>query len=378
MTDTPQDTPSDASFVPDPRLRRSTARHRATRLLSGARPQTLRDLLAELPSGAEKAYDLDRFPDVYGDGVVRELELRTAELLGKPDAAFFPTGTMAQQVALRIWATDTGTVAMHPLSHPEVHERRAYSRLSGLKSIAPTTAPRLPTVEEIRDLEEPCDALVVELPLRDAGFVLPTWDELVAVTTEAKEQFITVHFDGARLWETTSHFGHTLPEIADLADSVYVSYYKTLGGISGAALAGDEGFIQEAKVWRHRYGGQLWQQWPAALTALAGIERELPHLDAYVAHAKVVAAALAAAPGARVNPDPPHTHQFQLWLPYEASALNEATVRLAEEQGTALFGFWGDTAVPGLAMTEVTISAAALEWTAAEVSEAMTQFLALL
>lgn len=70
-----------------------------------------------------------------------------------------------------------------------------------------------------------------------------------------------MHFDGARLWECGPHFGRTLPEIAALADSVYVSYYKSLGGISGAALAGTEDFVEEARVWRHRYGGQLFQQW---------------------------------------------------------------------------------------------------------------------
>ena len=64
------------------------------------------------------------------------LEERVAELLGTEAAVFFPTGTMAQQVALRYGADRTGrpTVALHPLGHLEMHERHAYAQLSGLRS----------------------------------------------------------------------------------------------------------------------------------------------------------------------------------------------------------------------------------------------------
>ncbi|MDH6576725.1 beta-eliminating lyase-related protein [Kitasatospora sp. MAP5-34] len=390
MADTFSDSPSDAiptashaartdeAPFTDPRQRRFAALRGCDRLLSGVRPQNLRERLASLTTDAESAYDLDERPDMYGDGVVRALEKRVAELLGKPDAAFFPTGTMAQQVALRYWSSEHRTVAMHPLAHPERHEQRAYSRLTGLQSVWPTTAPRLPTAEEVRGVVDDYDVLMLELPLRDAGFVLPTWDELTGTVAAANDAGAVVHLDGARLWESVHHLGHSLPEIAGLADSVYVSFYKTLGGISGAAVAGDEHFVREAKLWRHRYGGQLWQQWPAALTALAGLNRELPRLEEYVRHAKVVAETLAAVPGARINPEPPHTHQFQLWLPYPADALNEAGLRLAEEQQTALFGWWDEPGLPGLSYTEVTVAAAALEWTPKEIADAMTSFLALL
>ena len=84
----------------------------------------------------------------------------------------------------------------------------------------------------------------------------------------------------------------------------------------------------------------------ALLAALLGLERELPRLPSYVGHAKLVAAALAkgladsGVPFFRVHPDPPHTHQFQVWLPYEAKALDAAVTELAEETGTALFRRW--------------------------------------
>ncbi|MYW32888.1 beta-eliminating lyase-related protein [Streptomyces sp. SID2119] len=343
-------------------------------------------------AGSGVVHDPDDAVDVYGGGVVADLERRVAGLLGTEAAAFFPTGTMAQQVALRCWAGRTGnaTVALHPLAHPELHEEGSLGAVSGLRTVHLTSAARMPSAEEVRDHPEPFGTLMLELPLRDAGFVLPTWDELEAVVAAARERDAVVHLDGARLWECGPHFGRGLQEIAALADSVYVSFYKSLDGLSGAVLAGSDVLVEEARVWRHRYGGQLFQQYPAALSALIGLDRELPRLPSYVAHAKVVASAMAegfaaaGVPWFRVHPEPPHTHQFQVWLPYDAEALDEASLRQAEETGVTLFRRWGAGAAgaaglpPGVSVTEVTVAGAGLEWSAEDVREAVGVFVGLL
>ncbi|MFF8844745.1 threonine aldolase family protein [Streptomyces sp. NPDC015127] len=343
----------------------------------------MRDGLAALASGAAAVYDLDEPADLYGDGIVEELERRTADLLGLPAAVYFPTGTMAQQVALRCWAGRIGnpTVALHPQAHPEVHERSALSVVSGLRTIHPTKLPRLPTADEVAECDEPFGTLMLELPLRDAGFVLPSWDDLVAAVEAARARDAVVHVDGARLWECAPHFGRPLDEIAALADSVYVSFYKSLGGLAGAVLAGPESLADEARAWRHRYGGQLFQQYPAVLSALIGLERELPRLPSYVAHAKVVAAALtdalgaAGVPWSRVHPQVPHTHQFQVWLPYETDVLNEAALAQSEETGVTLFRRWfSEGCPPGVSVTEMTVSSEGLAWTADDVREATAEF----
>ncbi|MFC8090205.1 threonine aldolase family protein [Streptomyces sp. NPDC057301] len=368
------------------RERRIAAYRGAKRVL--ARPAflgTLRERLALLDEArALDLHDLDESSDLYGDGIVEALEEKTAGLLGMEAAAFFPTGTMAQQVALRCWAGRTGnpTVALHPLAHPEVHERNAFSQVSGLRPVRVTSEPRLPTAAEVREFDEPFGALMLELPLRDAGFVLPSWEELAEVVEAARERDAVVHFDGARLWESTVHFGRPLAEIAGLADSVYVSFYKSLDGFGGAALAGPKTLVDEAKAWRHRYGGTVFQQFPTALSALAGLERELPRLPEYVAHARVVAAALregfaaAGVPWMRVQPEPPHTNEFQVWLPYDADVLAEAAIRQAEETGTVLFAQGWEAKGPGLAYTEVYVRAAGLEWTAEDVKAAVARFAA--
>jgi hypothetical protein len=230
--------------------------------------------------------------------------------------------------------------------------------------------------ERVAGLSERVGTVAFELPLRDAGFVLPSWDELAAAVEAARAAGARVHLDGARIWESTPHLGRPLTEVAALADSVYVSFYKSLEGISGAALAGPSALASFAKTWRHRYGGALFQQWPAALAALHGLDTVLPRLAGCVAHARTVAAALAALPGARVNPDPPHTHQFQLWLPQPVDALRAAVLAQAEEDGDWFAGGWRATPAPGLSMTEITVAAPALELDAAAVTELGTRFLA--
>ncbi|TWV51408.1 threonine aldolase [Streptomyces misionensis] len=399
MTDTdaagarPADEPAGPAGSPDipgpsdkerMRERWAAVRRRDARRLGPARwGNTIRERLEELTAAGAEVYDLDEPADVYGNRIVADLEERTAALLGMEAAVFFPTGTMAQQVALRCWTGRTGdaAVALHPLAHPEVHERQAFSQVSGLRPVRVGGGPRQPTAAEIRAVEEPFGALMLELPLRDAGFVLPTWEELTEAVAVAREREAVVHFDGARLWECTEHFGRPLTEIAGLADSVYVSFYKSLDGLGGAALAGPATLVEEARTWRHRYGGMIFQQFPTALSALIGLERELPRLPAYVRQARVVAAALreglavSGLPWARVHPEVPHTHEFQVWLPYEPEVVAEAALRQAEETSVALFANgWSGDAAPGLARTEVSVRAAGLEWTADEVRAAVRDF----
>ncbi|WP_222598564.1 threonine aldolase family protein [Lentzea tibetensis] len=326
-----------------------------SRQLSGIRELTMRAQLADLLT--------DEKPDRYGDGgPVAKLEERVASLLGTEAALFVPTGTMAQQIALRCWADRTSNpiVAMHPTAHPLLHEGDALSVLAGLRAIELADPWALIAPSDVADCPEPFGTLLLELPQREAGFVLPTWDELVAVVEAARERDAVLHLDGARLWESAPGLGKPLDEIAGLFDSVYVSFYKSLAGISGAALAGSKEFVDQARIWRHRYGGMLFGQWPAALAALHGLDVVLPRLATYVEHAKVVAKALGVAE--------PHTHQFRLHVHGSPERINEV-------RGDFLGKFW-PSPVPGIAMTEVTVAGPALEWTHDEIVEAYAKFLA--
>jgi threonine aldolase len=88
----------------------------------------------------------------------------------------------------------------------------------------------------------------------------------------ARESGAAAHLDGARIFEAQTYYQRPLDEIAGLFDSVYVSLYKSIQGVRGAVLAGDEAFLAEAGVWRQRLGGGIRDAWPLALAAEAGLD----------------------------------------------------------------------------------------------------------
>ncbi|MDQ1585752.1 MAG: hypothetical protein QOH80_1117, partial [Actinomycetota bacterium] len=325
------------------------------------RPLRPRDVLAIL----QETVPADAESDRYGDGgVVTELEQETAALLGKPAALFFPSGTMAQQVVLRIWAGRTGvrTVACHPTAHIELHEERGYAHLHGLvvRAVGSSQAPF--GLSDLEDIHEPLGALLLELPQREIGGWLPEWEDLQAQTTWARERGVPVHLDGARLWESLPYYGRTPAEVAALFDTVYVSFYKGLGGIAGAALAGPEDVIAEAAVWRRRHGGTLPALWPYAAAGLRGLRERLPAMAEHLERAREIAALVRDLPGVEVVVDPPQTPLMHLRLRNDADGIARAALALAKERGWAVPFRSRPSESPRWRVVEVTIEAQAMEW----------------
>ncbi|MFL6076516.1 MAG: threonine aldolase family protein [Mycobacteriales bacterium] len=309
--------------------------------------------------------------------MLERLEGRVAELLGAEAAVFLPSGTLAQAVTLRCWADRTGSraVAMHPLGHLELHESEAYRRLHGLEPVWLTTEPRQPTAEDVRGAAERFGTIAVELPLRDAGFLLPSWDELVELVAAARERDAVAHLDGARLWESTPYLGRSLAEVAGLFDSVYVSFYKGLAGLAGAAVAGPASLVEEVKVWQHRQGGRLFTVAPYAVSALRGLEVELPKLPGRVEVARRLAPAIAAVPGLTVFPEPPHTFQFRVYAAAPAEDVDRTVLEYAEREGVWLLGGSQPAGVPGWSYSEFTAWDGAEGWEPAEVTDTLAKAL---
>ncbi|MGB3443050.1 MAG: beta-eliminating lyase-related protein [Actinophytocola sp.] len=272
------------------------------------------------------------------DPVVR-LEGRIAELLGKPRALFFPTGTMAQQVALRIHAERAGrrTFTAHPTNHLDLWEQRGYAVVHGLRFQPAGEPERMLTRGDLDRVKEPVAALLIELPQREIGGFLPDWAELTAQVGWARDRGVAVHLDGARLWESQPFYGRPHAEIAGLFDTVYVSLYKGLEGVRGAVLAGDDATIDHAEIWRQRLGGAIPDAWPLAVAALVGLDELLPRMAVFRDHAVAIAGALTAGGVVDVLPDPPHTPLFHIRLPMPAAAAEAAAKALVEEQGVHLF-----------------------------------------
>jgi threonine aldolase len=331
-----------------------------------AAPSRPADVLLELAGRVD-----DGSGDVYGrGGPVERLELRVAELLGKEAALLFPSGTMAQQVALRIWSERAGsrTIVFHPQCHLEAHEEKAYEWLHGLHAELVGHRERLITVEDLEKIAGPVAALLLELPQRDLGGQLPEWHDLVAQAEWARSRGASLHLDGARLWQCEPFYGRTFAEIAALFDTVYVSLYKDLRGLGGCLLAGPAAVIEEARVWRVRHGGRVASLYPYALSGERGLDEVLPLMPSFVERAREIGAALAGIDGVHVVPDPPQAAMLHVYVPGELERVRDAVAGLAEER-SVFVGFFAPTAVPRLQRAELNVGASTLEVPAEEIAE---------
>lgn len=270
--------------------------------------ETLREL-------AEFCQDetIDRW-DVYGDfdasqdassSFLRRFEAELAQELNKEDALFLPSGTMAQQIALLIHHSNhhdnrNKIFACHPTSHLLLHEEDAYRELSGMEALVihhhdsieeegsddedsnqrqRLSIPPLLFADVQRTLDHEIEnnkkpsTLILELPHREIGGQLPPWNDVVRMSDYCQQQRIRLHCDGARLFEAAAGYGMPLAEVAAPFDSVYISFYKGLGGMAGSVLVGDKTFIAEARVWLRRFGGNLFTLLPYAVSGMVGYRK---------------------------------------------------------------------------------------------------------
>lgn len=349
------------------------ASDRCTRFLVGSGPRRAGDLLATIP--------VDAGVDYYGvGGAVSELEERVAALLGKPAALFVPTGTMAQQATLRVHADRRGSsnVAFHPTCHLDGWaEERGYQGLHGLFGIP--VGPRVESLSlaSLEGVHQPLGALVLELPQRDLGGTLPTWDELTSMVAWARARGAAVHLDGARLWEAAPYYQRTkrktMRDVARLFDTIYVSFYKGLGGLGGCCVAGDRDVIDELAVWRTRHGGRLFMMWPYAASALTVLDARLGRMADYARHATAIARALRDVDGVEVLPDPPQCSMFHLRLATSVEGLRAAALRIARKDRVWTFARPFSTEGPSLQRCELAVGDATMELTPSEVADLVSR-----
>jgi threonine aldolase len=356
-------------LLPDPALRAQ-----CTRFLSYHGAMDARGWVERLAQSPELGLGLD----VYSEGAaMQQLEREVAGLLGKEAALFFHKGVVAQQAALLVHAAERNRrlVALHPKSHLAVDESDALDRVAGLLPLRVGTDHAPFTADDLERVAEALAAVTVEVPLRRAAFTATAWSDLETIAAWARERDTPFHLDGARIWEVQPWYGKTLAEIAALADTIYVSFYKGLGGMGGCVLAGPKRFIEAAKPWRNRYGGDLPTIFPYVLTALDGLGRHLPRMAEYHRHAVAIAAALGGVAGLTVLPSPPHSNSFQVHFPAAIGAMERAVIAHANEAGTWLFNRFAEGPYPGTTMGELVVGDATLGWTPAEVAETLSALL---
>lgn len=342
-------------------------------VLSRPLPPSAADTLAALAAHSAAA---DAIDDYGAGGAVARLEQATAARLGKQAGLFFIKGVTAQLCVLRAHAQARGcnNVVIHPMSHMDIDEAGAIERVAGIHAIRLGRSTPF-KLQALAALTEPLAAVVVELPLRRAGFLLPDIDDLRAMSAWCREQGIPLHFDGARLWEAAAGYGVPEAELAALADSVYVSYYKGLGGLGGAMVTGSRTLIESLRPWKTRYGGDLFTAYPYAIAALDGLDRLAPRLREFVDRARALAIGLDQLPGLIVHPSPPHTNAFQVWLPGAPSVLAERHLQFAAAHKRWLFDGFTDAPLAGHAMAEVQLGPGSDHYTIVQAVDAVRQFI---
>ena len=221
-------------------------------------------------------------PDAYSlGGSVEELETRMADELGKEAAIWLPTGTLANQLALRRLSGTKSRVILQEQSHIYQDEGDALDRLSSLNAIPLADDRPYFTADELRvalkksvsgRVLNPVGSVCIESPVRrQAGQIVP-WDEMVAITDLCREEGIPTHLDGARLYMMSAATGIDVKKYTALFDSVYVSSYKYFGSPFGGVLAGRSEFIEGLYHDRRMFGGGIPFGYMAAALTLDGLE----------------------------------------------------------------------------------------------------------
>ncbi len=255
--------------------------------------------------------------DVYGeDPSVRALERRTAEILGKEAALFVPSGTMGNQIALRLHTEPGDEILAEAGSHVANYERGAPAALSGVTVrlvhgrrdglIEPDqlgAALWKPGRYGVADMVLPQRLLVLENTHNAGGGTVWPLDLLHETATLAREQGIRVHLDGARLWNAAAASGESEAAFAAVADTVNVCFSKGLGAPVGSALAGPASLIARARRFRGMLGGAMRQSGVLAAAALHALEHHRERLAVDHERARAFAQAIAAIPGIELDPE---------------------------------------------------------------------------
>jgi threonine aldolase len=262
--------------------------------------QAMRAVMAAAPVG----------DDVFGDDpTVKLLETRVAELLGKEAALFAPSGTMANQLALRALADSGDEILIDANAHIYYYEAGGPAALSGISCRCLPGIRGIFTAADLQAALRPPDqhfppsklVCVENTHNRGGGSIWPL-HQLREIETVSRPHGLKLHLDGARLWNATSATGIPEHEYAAPFDTVSVCFSKGLGAPVGSALCGPRDIIQRARRFRKMLGGGMRQSGILAAAALHALDHHRTRLTDDHANARALADGLASLPGITIDP----------------------------------------------------------------------------
>src|SRR5215471_12142335 len=217
-------------------------------------------------------------PDSYElGGVVEELVTQFARVLGKEQAMFMPTGTLANHLAVRALAGEPSRVIVQEDSHFYQDEGDCAQTLSNLTLMPLAPGKATFTADEVQHVLDQTkgarvvsrvSVIAVETPVRRKQGERFDDGELAKIVALARREGIRLHLDGARLFLQAAYTGQSVADFARPFDTVYVSLYKYFNAASGAILAGPRDVLKDLYHVRRMFGGGLSSVWPFAAVAL--------------------------------------------------------------------------------------------------------------
>ena len=234
------------------------------------------------------------------DPTTDRLERLTAEMLGKEAAIFMPSGSMTNQVAIRIHCGRGTEFICEAGCHIYNWEQAAFAQLSGVVAQTVLGNDGVMVAEQLHNLIRPENDHMVRTSLvclenthnRAGGRIQPP-EDVEEICAWAYRNGLRTHLDGARLWNAAAASRVSEAELARSFDSVSVCFSKGLGAPVGSALVGSRDFIAEAKRARKLFGGAMRQSGMIAAGALFAIENNRERLVEDHAHAQMIGQAVA-------------------------------------------------------------------------------------
>lgn len=263
---------------------------------------------------------------------------------------------------------------MHPSSHIYVHERQGYQLQNRFNVLPIGNQFQTWKLEDLKAWPDELAAVLYELPMREIGGQLPSWQELEEIKSYCADNSIHLHMDGARLWEAAAYYQKEYREIARGFDTTYVSLYKGINGLGDSMLLGSKEFIDLASIWMKRQGGNVYHRTPYVVSAAMQFDERLAKLPILFERTKEIYKIISEFPALGVNPLQPQANFLHLILPFSHSQSLELLQTFATERGI-WFGRPQVTAHPNQSMVEWYVGDYLLEMEDDEIREFFRELL---
>jgi len=295
--------------------------------------QAMREAMASAPVG----------DDVYGDDpTVNSLEERVAAMFGKEAGVFTPTGSLANQLAIRILVAPGEELIAETNSHIVRAELGAAAVFSGITTRTWLAKNGLLIAKDALDIARPnsgpylvsTTAIAVENTHNFGGGTIHPLDEIKALRKGADELGLALHLDGARIWNAHVASGVALNEYGKYFETISVCLSKGLGAPIGSVMLSTKDRVTKARIWRKRYGAGMRQVGLLAGAAHYALDHNISRLSEDHRRAKEIAIAIASIDASLIDPNTVETNIVGLDL----SALPITAAELAARTKEA--GLW--------------------------------------